>query len=190
MPLLVVRHDGIMPIIPDLKSWTWVLERPCSECGFDAANCTERQVAGIVRANAAAWPEVLERADVAVRPDDSTWSRLEYAAHVRDVFRLYRTRLLLMLGENDPVYANWDQDETAVRERYNEQDPTLVAAELVEAGSELADAFDAVPEDSWDRPGRRSDGASFTIASFAVYLAHDPTHHLWDVRAPLGDTRA
>jgi hypothetical protein len=190
MPLPFVRHYGSMPIIPDSKNWTWVLERPCAECGFDPASCNEREVAGLVRSNAAAWPAVLERADVAVRPDASTWSGLEYAAHVRDVYRLYRTRLILMLDEDDPVYPNWDQDETAVVERYSEQDPATVAAELLEAGMALADAFDAVPEDSWGRPGRRSDGVSFTVASFAVYLAHDPTHHLWDVRAPLSDTRA
>ena len=182
-PLPFVRHYGSMPIIPDSKNWTWVLERPCAECGFDAATITEHEVAGIVRANAAAWPAVLERADVAVRPDESTWSGLEYAAHVRDVFRLYRTRLLLMLVKDDPMYPNWDQDETAVVERYNEQDPATIATEIVEAGSALADAFDAVPGDAWHRPGRRSDGARFTVASFAVYLAHDPTHHLWDVRA-------
>ena len=175
-PLPFVRHYGSMPIIPDSKNWTWVLERPCAECGFDAATITEHEVAGIVRANAAAWPAVLERADVAVRPDGSTWSGLEYAAHVRDVFRLYRSRLLLMLAKDDPMYPNWDQDETAVVERYNEQDPATVATEIVEAGSALADAFDAVPADSWHRPGRRSDGARFTVASFAVYLAHDLKH--------------
>ena len=182
-PLPFVRHYGSMPIIPDSKNWTWVLERPCAECGFDAATITEREVSAIVRVNVAAWPAVLQRADVAVRPDDSTWSGLEYAAHVRDVFRLYRARLRLMLDKDDPIYPNWDQDETALVERYNEQDPATVATEIVEAGSALADAFDAVPADSWHRPGRRSDGARFTVASFAVYLAHDPTHHLWDVRA-------
>ena len=26
-----------MPIVPDDKDWTWVLERPCPECGFDAS---------------------------------------------------------------------------------------------------------------------------------------------------------
>jgi len=25
-----------MSIEPDTKDWTWVLERPCPECGFDA----------------------------------------------------------------------------------------------------------------------------------------------------------
>ena len=24
-------------ITPDTKDWTWVLERPCPECGFEAA---------------------------------------------------------------------------------------------------------------------------------------------------------
>ena len=151
-PLPFVRHYGSMPIIPDSKNWTWVLERPCAECGFEAATITEREVAGIVRVNATAWSAVLQRADVTVRPDDSTWSGLEYAAHVRDVFRLYRSRLLLMLAKDDPTYPNWDQDETAVLERYNEQDPATVATEIVEAGSALADAFDAVPADSWHRP--------------------------------------
>ena len=27
-----------MPIEPDTKDWTWVLERPCPECGFDASS--------------------------------------------------------------------------------------------------------------------------------------------------------
>ena len=29
--------EGRMSIEPDTKDWTWVLERPCPECGFDAA---------------------------------------------------------------------------------------------------------------------------------------------------------
>ena len=28
-----------VPIVPDGKDWTWVLERPCPECGFDAGRC-------------------------------------------------------------------------------------------------------------------------------------------------------
>jgi hypothetical protein len=33
----------------------------------------------------------------------------------------------------------------------------------------------------WQRTGRRSDGASFTVETFARYLIHDPVHHLYDV---------
>ncbi len=117
------------------------------------------------------------------RPDPSRWTTLEYAAHVRDVLRLYRTRLALMVDADDPLFANWDQDATARDERYNEQDPSVVALELQDAGAALADAFDAIDGDQWQRRGRRSDGASFTIATFAQYMIHDPIHHLWDVDA-------
>lgn len=171
-----------MAIEPDTKDWTWVLGKACPECGFDSSTTDEHDVAGLLRTAAAQWPEVLERTDVRVRPDDHTWSPLEYAAHVRDVFRLFAMRLDLMLTQDDPIYPNWDQDETAIAEKYNEQDPRVVSTELVDAGSALADAFDAVPAEDWSRPGRRSDGAQFTVATFARYFIHDTVHHLWDVR--------
>jgi len=168
-----------MAITPDTKNWTWVLEKPCPECGFDASTFEATDVADMIRANAASWPAVLERDDVRERPDESTWSKLEYAAHVRDVFRIYLYRLGLMLAEDDPLFPNWDQDATAVEERYNEQSPEVVSAELVADAAALADAFDTVAD--WGRPGRRSDGVSFTIETFAKYFIHDPIHHLWDV---------
>ncbi|CAN5178046.1 DinB family protein [soil metagenome] len=170
-----------MPIIPDTKNWTWVVERPCPECGFDASFFGPADVPALLRANAHAWPAILARPDVRNRPDDATWSPLEYAAHVRDVFRLYDHRLALMLHEDDPLYPNWDQDETAVVDRYNEQDPAVVSAELVAAGEAVADSFAAVHGDRWQRTGRRSDGVAFTVQSLATYFVHDPTHHLWDV---------
>lgn len=170
-----------MPIAPDTKNWTWVIQKPCPECGFDASTFEARDVPALLRANAHAWPAALERPDVRVRPDDATWSPLEYAAHVRDVFRLYDHRLGLMLAEDDPLYPNWDQDETAVTDRYNEQDPAVVSAELVAAGEAVADSFAAVADDQWQRTGRRSDGVAFTVETLAKYFVHDPTHHLWDV---------
>jgi hypothetical protein len=109
------------------------------------------------------------------------WSPLEYGCHVRDVFRLFDTRLGLMLSTYDPLFANWDQDETAVAERYGEQDPTVVAVELLAAGDAVAASFAAVEGDQWERPGRRSDGAAFTVRSFGRYFVHDPVHHLHDV---------
>jgi hypothetical protein len=170
-----------MAITPDTKDWTWVIERPCAECGYDASTIEPTDVAALVRRNADAWPAVLARADVRVRPDESTWSPLEYAAHVRDVLRLYRSRLALMIDTDDPLYPNWDQDATAVAERYNEQDPAVVGEQLLEAADEIARAFEAVSGDEWQRPGRRSDGVSFTVATFALYFVHDPVHHLHDV---------
>jgi hypothetical protein len=170
-----------MPIVPDDKNWTWVLERECPECGFDGTRIDVADVAAMIRTNAAAWSPLLADARVATRPDDATWSALEYGCHVRDVFRLYRYRLGLMLDHDGPRYPNWDQDATAIDDRYPEQDPATVAVELVAAAHELADAFDGVGADHWERTGFRSDGAAFTIDSFARYMIHDPIHHVRDV---------
>jgi hypothetical protein len=168
-------------IEPDTKDWTWVLERPCPECGFDTATVVLDQVPEMVRANAAAWRVVLDNERVRERPSDDTWSALEYGCHVRDVFRLYDERLALMLEHDDPDFANWDQDATAVQERYDRQSPSRVADELESAAFDLAARFEAVSGDEWARTGRRSDGATFTIDSFARYFVHDPIHHLHDV---------
>jgi hypothetical protein len=172
--------DGI---VPDDKDWTWVLERACPECGVDSSAIGATAVAGLIRGNADEWAELLRASadDLRRRPVPDRWSTLEYAAHVRDVFVLYRYRLELMIDEDDPLFPNWDQDETAVAERYAEQDPATVAGELREAAYALAAHFDEVRGQQWQRRGRRGDGARFTVASFARYFIHDPIHHLYDV---------
>ena len=168
---------------PDDKDWTWVLETPCPECGFDATSVERESIGAILRDNVAAWQEILrhEPASLRQRPEPTTWSALEYACHIRDVLGLYSERLTLMLTEDGPHYANWDQDVTAIEHRYDLADPSAVSAELAALGSALADQFDAVAGDQWERTGHRSDGATFTVESFARYFIHDPLHHLWDV---------
>jgi hypothetical protein len=172
-----------MPIAPDTKNWTWVIERPCPECGFDATDYLDDDIAPAILDSAVSWPAVLARPTVRDRPNDSTWSPLEYAAHVRDVLSVYRERLRLMVETEDPLYPNWDQDETAVAERYNEQDPEVVGVQLGGNAQEIAAAFAALTDDEWQRVGRRSDGAGFTVSSMAKYMTHDLVHHAWDVRA-------
>lgn len=171
-----------MPITPDTKDWTWVLERTCPECGFDVTAFPREEVGEMARSTAAQWPPLLEHNDVAIRPSDDRWSGLEYACHVRDVFDLYDDRLQMMLEQDDPHYPNWDQDEAAVAKRYGEQDPRQVARDIVEAGDRLAARFDSVSGDQWERTGNRSDGAVFTVESFARYFIHDPIHHVHDVK--------
>ena len=86
--------EVVTEIAPDEKDWTWVLERPCGECGFDARSIELGVVAAMILDNA---------------------------------------ELRLMLDSDDPLYPNRVQDETAIAERYDEQDPVIVAGELVAA---------------------------------------------------------
>ncbi|HKY15550.1 MAG TPA: DinB family protein [Microthrixaceae bacterium] len=166
---------------PDDKDWTWVLQRPCPQCGFDSSQHTSAGLGAEFRADAARWRTLLANDDVRRRPEPRVWSALEYGCHVRDVYVLYLYRLNLMLTEDAPTFPNWDQDRTAIAEHYGEQDPKQVAHDLAVAAGRLADAFDKVRGAEWQRRGLRSDGAEFTIETFGLYLLHDPVHHVWDV---------
>jgi hypothetical protein len=174
--------DQPLKIQPDEKDWTWVLHRPCPECGFDAGKVPGPQVAARLRLNAARWPAVCARPDVRIRPEPLVWSPLEYACHVRDVCRVFESRVSLMRSQPEPVFENWDQDATAVADSYGAQDPVVVAQQLSAAAEVAAASFDAVAGPDWQQSGRRSDGSVFTIETLAQYFLHDLTHHLHDVR--------
>jgi len=178
-----VRHDP--EIEPDRKDWTWVLERPCPECGFDAQAVRRADLADRFVANADGWTRRLEAPRVDVRPDFGVWSPLEYACHVRDVHRVFVGRVRLMLDGDDPLFDDWDQDEAAVVGAYGSQDPGVVVQELVSEAADVAELYRSVRPRQWERPGRRSNGSVFTTASIARYHLHDVEHHLADVsRAP------
>jgi hypothetical protein len=166
-------------MIKDTKNWTWVLERRCEECGFDASAVGRTHLGPLALRAAHDLRRALAGPSVTVRPSGQVWSPLEYGCHVRDVFAIFHERLSRMLTEENPTFANWDQDETAVSERYGEQDPAVVSVALVHNAERLASAFAEVTE--WDRTGRRSDGAEFTVLTLGQYLVHDPVHHVWDV---------
>jgi hypothetical protein len=170
-------------ITPDDKNWTWVLERRCEDCGFDASSFDSKRTPDALRDQVLRWTAVLEWEEVRTRPHLDVWSPLEYGCHIRDVFRKFDERLKLMLESVDPAFENWDQDATAIKDRYDLQSPKTVVEQLGEAGISLAKRFESVTLEQWTRRGFRSDGSVFTVDSIAKYLMHDPVHHLWDVGA-------
>lgn len=172
-----------MTIEPDTKDWTWVLEHPCPECGFVATDVSVDQLSAAIRETALGWERALAGPGVEARPAPDVWSVLEYACHVRDVHRIFDQRVRLMLNQDDPTFANWDQDETAIADKYDEQDPAIVGPELIAAAVKVADRYESVPDGAWNRRGFRSNGSEFTVESIGRYHLHDIVHHLHDVRA-------
>jgi len=177
-------HGTIVPmsIEPESKDWTWVIERECPQCGFVAPAVALTDLPDLLRDNASQWTTALAGRHVRDRPDPATWSPLEYACHVRDVHRVFGGRFALVLAEDDPQFENWDQDQAAVDGRYGDADPAEVGPAIVAGAEAVAAQLTGVPDAAWERPGRRSNGSGFTLASLARYYLHDVVHHLWDVQ--------
>jgi hypothetical protein len=169
-------------VAPETENWTWVLERPCPQCGLDARSVAGEDIPAVLRANAAGWQRALAAsADPAARPAPGTWSPAEYACHVRDLLVLCEPRLDLMLTQHDPVFANWDQDAAVLAGRYREQPAEPVAAGIAGAAATAADRFGRLTGAQWQRPARRGDGVRYTVLTFGRNLVHEAVHHLVDV---------
>ena len=174
--------DPAEAIVPDDKDWTWVLERPCDECGFEAASVPREQLGERFFVAAEEWVQIVSDSPaVEVRPAPTTWSPLEYGAHVRDLYVITGQRLEPMLTDDDAVFADWDQDEAARTGAYAEQDPERVAEDLEVAAQRLVSQVAEIEARAWERRGTRSNGSVFTVETFLQYVLHDVVHHLWDV---------
>jgi hypothetical protein len=168
------------PVPGDDRDWTFVITEGCDECGFrpfDPAETAQRISDGTER-----WRAVLERPDVAGRPSERVWSPLEYACHVRDMVRLLGERVKAMRDQEDPEFADWDGAAKAVELAYWAADPATTWEDLERSTRRTVTVLESVPPEDGGRPGHRSDGVEFTIASLGQYIGHEMEHHLHDVR--------
>lgn len=168
------------PARPDPTDWTVVIEEGCPQCGFRPIRPLS-EIAHRLSASIGRWQAVLDRPEVAVRPEPDVWSPLEYACHVLDINRVFTIRVEEMHSEDTPTFAEWDGELAAVAEDYNARDPRSVASDYEIAARRAAELFDSLEEDAWQRPGLRADGMRFTIATLADYWLHEVQHHLADV---------
>jgi len=159
----------------------------CAECGLDyeAMPVDEAVVAirGFGRRYRAPLTRFLPGEDesvLRVRPAPETWSALEYAAHVRDVFAKYAGWVSLILAEDAPVLEGMTPDEEVVALAYNTQVPATVVAELADRAEGLATTFEAVPDTGWQRVGTRR-GREFSVEVLARRAVHEGSHHLLDM---------
>ncbi len=159
----------------------------CDECGFDAAELSPGDAITAVRSfpkrYRAPLTRLLPKDDASLlrrRPDPVTWSALEYAAHVRDVFGMYASHVRRTLDEDRPELTGFDPDELAESRRYNDQDAGAVADELATNAELLATALEAVPADAWQRVGLRH-GEERSLLVTARRAVHEGNHHLLDI---------
>jgi len=169
----------------------------CLECGFEYDSVTPASAAELLRGFGARYEKPLTRflpgedglALLRTRPGPWTWSALEYACHVRDVFDIYDERVRRVLTEDRPALESMQRDERPARDRYNEQEPATVVADLGVNADRLAGSFAAVDEEAWDRIGLQPSAGERDLRWMAGNVVHEGNHHLLDVGRVLRTVR-
>ena len=157
----------------------------CRECGFSYA-VGRAEIVPWLRSDAQAFLDKLEKFDdtaVRTRREPEVWSPLEYACHVRDVLTVQTERVELAQREVDPVFVPMGREERVVGDRYNEQDPAVVAAELADAAAAFAARLDGLDAAGWERTGTYNypERELRTVEWIAIHTAHELLHHRRDL---------
>ena len=158
---------------------TGVPGETCEACGFDAADYTQQDLLGTLRALAPIWRTMTEGIDadvLAARPAPEVWSAVEYAAHSRDVTGAMGYLLHLALTEDHPSLGPPPDDVD--HDVPDELDKAI--AGLEENAARLVRKASKAGDEEW---AREVDIGDDTVDGtwLVAHAVHDATHHLRDV---------
>ena len=156
----------------------------CTDCGVAYASIGVpaaleliQSMPGRVRTALLTIPDVIVRR----RPDDTTWSVLEYLCHLRDVYAVYTIRLYRTRMEDSPILEPMLNDLRAARFRYNHRHPASILAELADNIAGLLDEAARFSDHEWQRVATRLPGEERTAAWMVRQAMHEGMHHLRDI---------
>ncbi len=157
----------------------------CDECGFEAETGGAPEMAARLQARVAAYGPLLTSADTRVRerPDEKTWSPLEYGAHMRDVVAIWNWGMKQALTQDRPQFAVPDPDtadQAAVAGNYAALDPAAVSTELEANAARMADRIRSLDHAQWSRVILFGE-EELTVLDIANKVLHETQHHLQDI---------
>jgi len=169
----------------------------CAECGLVYDTITPVDAIVAIRSFARRYREALgifqddeDPEDlVRRRPDPSTWSALEYAAHVRGVLELFADRVRRALVEDSPTVASVPLEENPWEGHDPNDGIQPVLDGLAAAANRMAQTLENADGDDWKRTVVR-DGDELTVLWMARNTVHEGAHHLRDVDRVLRAARA
>jgi hypothetical protein len=168
----------------------------CPECGLDYGTIAPGDAVVAVRSFPRRYRALLTALDpdedtesiLRRRPAPSTWSAVEYTAHVADMLEELATAVRRVVAEDRPTVHISDAEQRAAEQRYGDWEPQEALFALEHASARLADVLDGVDPGDWTRTGMLNAGErdALTLARNAV---HEGAHHLRDVERGLQAVR-
>lgn len=180
------------------EGWQWhrIQSEACPQCGDHPAAAPTAALAELAVERAAQWREFLGQADDGYLrhiPEPGVFSPLQYAAHVRDILRVYTNRIILGLEQDAPTVDIFNPPQETW-EQYNRSDVQEIAGDIEAQAGRLAKAVEDMDPSAWSRIVVNDRGVygvyTFTLAGLACNAVHEAHHHLLDAKGILNAGRS
>ena len=165
-------------------SWT------CPECGLVYDSISPQDAVQALRSFPRRYREVIgpfvdDDEVLRRRPNPSTWSALEYTAHVADILEAMTPQLVDIAQHDNPQVTDAiSPDSRAVERRYNEMEPSEVLDWLNRSATNAADTVANLNPDDFTRKATYPYGQRELI-DVVRNMVHEGSHHLRDVESVL-----
>ncbi len=175
------------------EGWQWhrIQFEPCPQCGYHPAALPPDSLGRVAVELAASWREFLVQADDAylrTSPEPGVFSPIQYAAHARDIVRVYGERMVLGLEQDSPTVPIFNPPQE-VFEGYNRLDPVELATDIEAQARRLDETVERMDPSAWSRIVINDRGIygvyTFTLAGLACNAVHEAHHHLLDAKGTL-----
>ncbi|OLE69743.1 MAG: hypothetical protein AUI36_04535, partial [Cyanobacteria bacterium 13_1_40CM_2_61_4] len=176
------RSRGRLSVVAEGWEWVRIQTDACPQCGHNPARTPVHSLGGEGIESATDWGQFLSGVDqgyLRTSPAPGVWSPIQYAAHVRDMLRVFGDRILLAVEEDSPIVPWFDPSEEEW-DRYNKLDPGDVASDVAVQADRLAAILEDRRDQDWDRTAVRDGVDHFTVAGMACFAVHEAHHHLLD----------
>ncbi len=165
------------------RDWTRSQFEACPDCGHDSSAVADADLPRALTGATAACGTLLATAPVAdLRrwSEPGVWSPLEYACHTRDVIAVFDERVERTVVEPGRALGWWDHEAAVTDERYNHQEPVLVAEAMAANARRLGQTLGDLDAAAWDLAAERRPGEHFTVRGMARFVLHEIVHHRHD----------
>ncbi|HEV7859373.1 MAG TPA: DinB family protein [Pyrinomonadaceae bacterium] len=110
-------------------------------------------------------------------PLQGKWSAAEIVHHLADSESTSALRLRRLLTEDNPVIEGYDQDQYAVRLKYNEREMAPALDAFRAARATTSQLLNLMSEADWSRQGTHTESGRYTTETWLqIYAAHAHNH--------------
>ena len=161
----------------------------CPVCGLDYDTINRIDAVVALRSFARRYAEVLRPVAaedggdqrLRTRPRPTTWSAVEYTAHVGDVLQDLAGALGAMVRQDKPaIESDFDPDRAAEERDYASRSVDQVLDELASGATAVVAVVDGIGDADWERTATFPFGERDVLA-IVRNAVHEGSHHLRDV---------